>query len=176
MKRMIISAGIICCSVFSVPACLGCIKITNPQQQKEFKEIPNPEKNAKLKTDAMQKLLSLTDKQYKKIYKINLSEEKSRIVEMTNRNGEINENGKNKEHPHMGNGRPPMNNGRPLGEFNEERPPMPPSRFGKENDKRQEEMEKRNKKIKKILTDSQYQKWMEQEQSHPDFHPDKRPE
>ena len=48
-----------------------------PQQKEntQKKEIPNPEKTARRRTDEMDKVLNLTEKQYKKIYKLNLKEE-----------------------------------------------------------------------------------------------------
>lgn len=42
----------------------------------ERHELPNPERSAKQLTDKMQEELGLTDKQYKKIYKLNLKEQK----------------------------------------------------------------------------------------------------
>lgn len=49
-----------------------------PQQEKQapVKEIPNPEKTARRLTDEMDKVLNLTEKQYKKIYKLNLGRER----------------------------------------------------------------------------------------------------
>ena len=42
-------------------------------ENSEKKELPNPEKAARRMTDEMQKSLGLTDKQYKKVYKLNVS-------------------------------------------------------------------------------------------------------
>ena len=61
------------------------------------KEIPNPEKEAKKRTDEMDRLLSLSEKQYKKIYKLYLKEEKEKVEKMFSHSG----------------GQPPMNGGRP---------------------------------------------------------------
>ena len=38
---------------------------------KSYKDIPSPERNARLITEAMQSRLGLTEKQYKKVYKLN---------------------------------------------------------------------------------------------------------
>lgn len=47
------------------------------QQEKHLpREVLNPEKVATQMTEQMNKLLQLTDKQYKKIYKLNLKEQK----------------------------------------------------------------------------------------------------
>lgn len=52
-----------------------------PQQKEntQKKEIPNPEKTARRRTDEMDKVLNLTEKQYKKIYKLNLKEEREKL-------------------------------------------------------------------------------------------------
>ena len=44
---------------------------------KSYKDIPSPERNARLITEAMQSRLGLTEKQYKKVYKIQLAEQKT---------------------------------------------------------------------------------------------------
>lgn len=117
-------------------------------ENSEKKELPNPEKAARRMTDEMQKSLGLTDKQYKKVYKLNLKEEKARVEQMKARGADGN--------------RPPMMGGAPGRGF----PPMggnggpcmpPPSSSGK-NDMRSL-MEKMDKQMKKILTEEQYAKW-----------------
>lgn len=117
-------------------------------ENSEKKELPNPEKAARRMTDEMQKSLGLTDKQYKKVYKLNLKEEKARVEQMKARGADGN--------------RPPMMGGAPGRGF----PPMggnggpgmpPPSSIGK-NDMRSL-MEKMDKQMKKILTEEQYAKW-----------------
>lgn len=117
-------------------------------ENSEKKELPNPEKAARRMTDEMQKSLGLTDKQYKKVYKLNLKEEKARVEQMEARGADGN--------------RPPMMGGAPGRGF----PPMggnggpgmpPPSSSGK-NDMRSL-MEKKDKQMKKILTEEQYAKW-----------------
>ena len=44
---------------------------------KSYKDISSPERNARLITEAMQSRLGLTEKQYKKVYKIQLAEQKT---------------------------------------------------------------------------------------------------
>lgn len=112
--------------------------------------LPNPEKAAQKKTDEMNRLVNLTEKQYKKIYKLFLKTEKE-FLEMTMPRPE--------GAPFRG-GMPPVP---ARGDFpleRKERPEGMPSGPGKE---RQEEMrqqqEKMEKKIRKILTDEQYGKW-----------------
>ena len=58
-----------------------------PQQEKQtpVKEIPNPEKTARRLTDEMDKVLNLTEKQYKKIYKLNLKEEREKLEALIGR-------------------------------------------------------------------------------------------
>lgn len=51
------------------------------------KEIPNPEKTARRRTDEMDKVLNLTEKQYKKIYKLNLKEEREKLEVLIGRGG-----------------------------------------------------------------------------------------
>lgn len=121
-------------------------------QKEQEKEIPNPEKAARKLTDEMDELLQLTEKQYKKIYKLNLKEEKEKIERMTGKT--FFEGGR----PFM----PPMDGMPPQGSFppmNGMRPPMPESM----QEDVENQIEKRNKKLKKILTDEQYDKWMSRE-------------
>lgn len=128
-------------------------------ENSEKKELPNPEKAAKRMTDEMQKSLGLTDKQYKKVYKLNLKEEKARVEQMKARGADGN--------------RPPMMGGAPSGDFpmmgggpsgggfhpigGNGGPGIPPP-SGSKNDMRTL-MEKKNKQMKKILTEEQYAKW-----------------
>lgn len=125
------------------------------------KEMPNPEKAARRMTDEMQKSLGLTDKQYKKIYKLNLKEQKARVEQMSGNGADGN------RPPMMGTEvRPPM-----MGEaFGGGFPPMggnggpgiPPSFSGNKNDMRTL-MEKKEKQMKKILTEEQYAKWQSEQ-------------
>ena len=131
------------------------------QEKRLPREVPNPEKIATQLTNQMRESLQLTDKQYKKIYKLNLKEQKEYFKSMQN-SGE--------QRPPMGgpgmqDGRPPMSGGG--------QPPMMgeggfPGRMGggpmmhRENnsaDSQKKAAEAKEKKIKKILTTGQYEKW-----------------
>lgn len=83
------------------------IRYDDPQEEVQKKEVPNPEKAAQRRTDEMDKALNLTEKQYKKIYKLFLKEEKEKVENMMQRHP----GGMNGQPP-MG-GRPPMGGGRP---------------------------------------------------------------
>lgn len=82
-------------------------RFDDPQEKVQKKEVPNPEKAAQRRTDEMDKMLDLTEKQYKKIYKLFLKEEKEKVEALMERHPE----GMNGQPP-MG-GRPPMGGGRP---------------------------------------------------------------
>lgn len=148
MKKLIFSLLLVC-ACGKMPVVADCFPISTQQMKEGVKEIPNPEKAARKLTDEMNELLRLTEKQYKKVYKLNLKAEKEKIERMTGKNP-------------FGGERPPMfpmGGTPPLGSFppgNGSHPPMP--------ENMQEDMrsriEKRNKKLKKILTDEQYEKWM----------------
>lgn len=134
-----------------------------PQQEEgkaPFKEIPNPEKSAKRITEEMAKELNLTEKQYKKVYKLILKEQKSLIE---NRMGQMRPpmmpgNPGEGEMPMMGQPgeRPPMGMG-PEG-MSHPRPPRMDEDMAKELEKARQ---KKEKKLKKILTDEQYTRWQE---------------
>lgn len=140
-----------------------------PQQEKKapVKEIPNPEKTARKRTDEMDKVLNLTEKQYKKIYKLNLKEEREKLEALIGRGDR--DTGCP---PMMGGGRPPMrhSDGEPPMMDGGSQPPMmghgrrpmmaPPADNDKMKDDIRERTEKKMKKIRKILTDEQYDLWL----------------
>lgn len=80
------------------------VRYDDPQEKVQKKEVPNPEKAAQRRTDEMDKALNLTEKQYKKIYKLFLKEEKEKVEAMMQR------------HPGGMNGQPPMAGRPPMGE------------------------------------------------------------
>lgn len=58
----------------------GDVRYDEPQEKEtSFKEIPNPEKAARKRVDELDKVLHLSKKQYKKIYKLLLKEERDRL-------------------------------------------------------------------------------------------------
>lgn len=112
------------------------------QAEEQVKEVPNPEKMAKRRTDEMNELLQLSEKQYKKIYKLYLKQEKEKVERMTER------------HLPEGGGMPPQGGMPPRMEG------MPPSMPMKnEREDMQKQIKKFDKKLKKILTDEQYEIW-----------------
>lgn len=140
------------------------------QQEKRLPhEVPNPEKIAMRMTEQMQRSLQLTEKQYNKIYKLNLKEQKKRfnLMQYAENKGSFMRGGFG-----MGEGRPPM----PMGGGE---PPMAreggfPSRMGGRprmqlDDDSAEALKKaaeaKDKKIKKILTTEQYEKWKAEQEA-----------
>lgn len=98
------------------------IRYDDPQEEVQKKEVPNPEKAAQRRTDEMDKALNLTEKQYKKIYKLFLKEEKEKVENMMQRHpGGMNGQPPMGGRPPMGGGRPPMGGGMPPQVL----PPMP---------------------------------------------------
>lgn len=143
------------------------IRYDDPQEEvQKKKEVPNPEKAAQRRTDEMSKALNLTEKQYKKIYKLFLKEEKEKVEAMMERHpGGMNGQPPMGRRPPMGGGRPPMGGGMPpqgggfpgMGGFPEGM--SPEERMKEHAEKMQKEQEKREKKIRKILTEEQYAIW-----------------
>lgn len=142
------------------------VRYDDPQEKVQKKEVPNPEKAAQRRTDEMDKALNLTEKQYKKIYKLFLKEEKEKVEAMMQRHpGGMNGLPPMAGRPPMGGGRPPMGGGMPpqgggfpgMGGFPEGM--SPEERMKEHAEKMQKEQEKREKKIRKILTEEQYATW-----------------
>lgn len=135
------------------------IRYDDPQEEVQKKEVPNPEKAAQRRTDEMDKALNLTEKQYKKIYKLFLKEEKEKVEAMMQRHpGGMNGQPPMGGRPPMGGGMPPQGGGFPgMGGFPEGM--SPEERMKEHTEKMQKEQEKREKKIRKILTEEQYAIW-----------------
>ena len=156
MRLIGLAACLISCSSLAVAQ-----DHPEPQERQQYEqrlphEVPNPEKIATQMTDRMQESLQLTEKQYKKIYKLNLKEQKEhfKLRRTTSANGR----------PGMRGGRPPMGGSEPpiMGEGNfpddmGERPMMNKEQNVEDIQKKAAEAKK--KKIKKILTPEQYAKW-----------------
>lgn len=168
------------CSLWLLAVCLTCgamqaqAQEAGPakEQKEQMREVLSPEKAAQRMTDRMQKELQLTDKQYKKVYKLNLKEQKKIFSARQEGAGMRPPMG---ARPDMNGERPPM----PMGEggmmpgMGGGRPPMGgpgAPRMGKDV---AEEMQKaaasKEKKLKKILTEEQFAKWqkMRDEQKPP---------
>lgn len=149
---------------------------------KSYKDIPSPERNARLITEAMQSRLGLTEKQYKKVYKIQLAEQKTIFkYKPTPQRGIEKDLGEMPLQGHrMEGGRPPMGGG-----FEGKRggrSPMPPREMRADNDRPDPEKvakelakaaQKRDKKLKKVLDEGQYARWktMEEELLKPYLNP-----
>lgn len=135
------------------------VRYDDPQEKVQKKEVPNPEKAAQRRTDEMDKALNLTEKQYKKIYKLFLKEEKEKVEAMMQRHpGGMNGQRPMGGRPPMGGGMPPQGGGFPgMGGFPEGM--SPEERMKEHAEKMQKEQEKREKKIRKILTEEQYATW-----------------
>ena len=141
-------------------------RFDDPQEKVQKKEVPNPEKAAQRRTDEMDKMLDLTEKQYKKIYKLFLKEEKEKVEALMERHPEgMNGQPPMGGRPPMGGGRPPMGGGMPPqgggfpGMGGDTDDMTPEERMKARGEEIQKEQEKREKKIRKILTDEQYEIW-----------------
>lgn len=82
MRLIGLAACLISCSSLAVAQ-----DHPEPQERQQYEqrlphEVPNPEKIATQMTDRMQESLQLTEKQYKKIYKLNLKEQKEHFKAM----------------------------------------------------------------------------------------------
>jgi hypothetical protein len=159
---------------------------TRPEGDKVFaeqaKELSpkSPESIAQAQADRMDEKLELSKKQYKKIYKIYLSEAKTMQKEMQNGNGMPQMGGRpmgGGQGGPMGGGPGGQMGGGPGGQMGGgpmgggQGGPMGGGQGGpmgggqgqpgtaKNNSDAQKRMEKMNKKIKKVLTETQYTKW-----------------
>ena len=133
-----------------------------PGKKQELpREVPNPEKIAQKETDRLKEALNLTDKQYKKVYKLLLKEQRELFEQRMQRPpmmfGEGPGNGMRP--PHEG-GMPPMGEGMMPGEGGMHRPPMGAGPKPEKAEDMQKRVEKKNKKMKKILNESQYDQWL----------------
>ena len=139
------------------------------QEGQPRKVIMSPEKIATQITDRMKESLQLTDKQYKKIYKLNLKEQRELAKAM---------NGSGQARPPMGEGRRPpmggpMDGGEPPmrgeGAFQGRRNGQGVTPRGEQSEESREKMEKarkkKEKKIKKILNTEQYEKWKAEQEA-----------
>ncbi len=161
--KSLLSAAVCCLFAF----CFDASAQPQPQPQQRPQGAPqfqpgpgggpreqlDPEVAAKQKADKMSKDLLLTEKQYKKVYKLYLKEEKVRTQNAYGMGFPMGGG-----MPMMGGGgMPPMGGGMPPqnmepGQFPEGMPPV-----GMDNNKESEE--RIAKKLKKILTEQQYDKW-----------------
>ena len=144
--------GLLCCNIITDTAAQTFEKRDFPKEQL------SPELTARKKTEQMDKLLQLSEKQFKKIFKLNLKEAKSIDDQRKDRQGIM----------------PPPMHGRNQETF-PDRPPMRYSFNGKDPmrhhpepldpTKSKKEAQKREKKLRKILTEEQYNTWKEHQNS-----------
>ena len=155
--RLMVVAAMVCGGMTA--GAMGLSHVPQQQESKEepYKEVPNPEKAAQRRTDEMNKVLNLTEKQYKKVYKLFLKEEKEKLEKRTDKRPF---EGERPPRP-QGGGMPPRDGG-----FG--RRGMPPAMRGDMREEMQERMEKMDKKLKKILTDEQYETWQEKKLEQPE--------
>lgn len=156
MKPVLLCIGI---SIFALQAQAQEVPEAAPAQESQaYREVPNPEKAARKETDRLKAALNLTDKQYKKVYKLLLKEQRELLENRMQRPPMTDGEGGRGPRPPHGDGMPPMGmgEGRPEGM---QRPPMgaPKSESAEDLQKR---IEKKNKKMKKILTEAQYDQWL----------------
>jgi len=64
---------------------LVCTQAQEQEKKQLPREVPSPEKAARKMTDRMKEELQLTDKQYDKLYKLNLKEQQEHFATMTER-------------------------------------------------------------------------------------------
>lgn len=153
MKHVLLGIGI---SMFALQVQAQTAPEDGVAEKKEMRrEVPNPEKIAQKETDRLKEALALTDKQYKKVYKLLLKEQRELLESMTQRPPMMGGEGGPRP-PHEG-GMPPMGEGRPEGMH---RPPMMGAPKHESAEDMQKRIEKKNKKMKKILTETQYDQWL----------------
>ena len=127
----------------------------------------DPAQVAQEQTDQLNELVSLTPKQYKKIYKFNKKMEQQRQNELANMMPQGRPEGFPGGRPDFGGERPPMGQGRPGGMGPGGPGGMPPRGDGQFRGPRNQDMEKfmeeqqekRDKEYSKILTPEQFQRW-----------------
>ena len=84
MRLIGLAACLISCSSLAVAQGHPAPQESQQYEQRLPHEAPNTEKIATQMTDRMQESLQLTEKQYKKIYKLNLKEQKEHFKAMQN--------------------------------------------------------------------------------------------
>lgn len=126
-----------------------CLSAQNPQghrpQRGHEPQHATPEMRAQAKTDQMKKTLDLTDEQYKALYELNLQEAQERQQFMRTQR-----QGNRPPRPEGGQKARPKND-RPQGDVES---PAPLSR-----EQLQENAQKREQEIQKILGEEKYARW-----------------
>lgn len=113
MKYALLCMGMM---LFSMQGMAQSEGSAGPEPKKEhFREIPNPEKTARKEAEHLKKELDLTEKQYKKVYKLLLKEQRELFENRFQRPEMPGEMPGRGPRPHDG-GMPPMGGPRPEGE------------------------------------------------------------
>lgn len=161
MKKLTFIAAFVV-SLFYV---LGSPDVYAQEQQGRkpaMRKVVDPETSARELTDRMKEELKLTEKQYKKVYKLNLKEAEA----MADENKPEMPDGMNRAGEGRGGIRPGM---RPddvrMGSAGGMRPRLGAGKDNADFSNKAEQMKKReekmDKKMKKILDDGQYEKWQD---------------
>lgn len=113
MKYALLCMGMM---LFSMQGMAQSEGSAGPEPKKEhFREIPNPEKTARKEVEHLKKELDLTEKQYKKVYKLLLKEQRELFEKRFQRPEMPGGMPGRGPRPHDG-GMPPMGGPRPEGE------------------------------------------------------------
>ena len=166
--------GLICCTS---QVCAQDTPVV--EEQKMPREIPSPEKIAQRETERLKDALDLTEKQYKKVYKLLLKEQRELLENRMPHPPIMNGHPGDGFFPPQGGGMPPMGEGRPANRegVRMSRPPLPIDGFKRENpEEMQKRIKKKNKKMKKILTAAQYSQWLSMSNEPVPFPGEKEPE
>ena len=162
MKHVMRNAFLCLGMCLTLSATDNAYNATHQQEKRVARhELPNPQKDAERIATEMKKTLDLSDKQYKKVYKFYLKQQKEIVEEMSSRNNP--KNGNRPPMPPQDGNRPPRG-GRPDMEAGDGRPGGPKMKDG-EKSPMQERIEKEQKQMKKILSDEQYEKWLKMKPS-----------
>lgn len=161
-SRLKIGTLLVVLTALLTTACVGA-------PVKSYKDIPSPEGNARRITALMSTRLGLTEKQGKKVYKIQLAEQKTifKYRPVGPQRGAGKDFGERPPRDHHKEGvRPPIGGG--FEGMGGGRPPMHPRNAGWDNDRPNPEKvakelakaaQKRDKKLKKVLDKRQYSQW-----------------
>lgn len=146
-----------------------------PEFKGKHRPMPTVDEIAQQRADVMNQELTLSEKQYKKILKYFKAQvEKEREIMQAGRPDGVPKGFPGGKRPDFGGGRPPMGGpghqsggfGGPQGGFpggdprvESGRPPMRNPEMGISDEEMEKYYEQQDKKLKKILTAEQYEKW-----------------
>jgi hypothetical protein len=146
------------------------VQAQNPEKKQLPREVPSPERVATKMTDEMKRDLQLSEKQYDKIYDLNLKEQKIVFENVLSHPALGNEERPQMgEHPNFGgehehsreNGGGEIGHGMRRNHFNSSENFGHHSMSQESAERLKKVVESNEKKFKKILTKEQYAKWEE---------------